>query len=1105
MTYADDLYADISQALESVMSDDTTEAGISSCYRRLGRILDRLLKERTQEDNVEYCGLMPRIYALAQRHNTSHQPLCVLYSNIIRTGKGSYHPQKADLLYDVKALCQAIAAFYSEPIPDDLAEQLPDQWRNWHPSSNHTSVNIRLIVREWDERYVRGYDVSDPSQTLLMVEHTERWRLAEQLYPLATLNLIDTATDEEGILRPRLFVLEPDYLVDITVVCQCLKETGASPLYYLLDKFLPREETLAIQLGNVANQLLDDILNHDGTFRDSMKKSFRDYPLRYCTLEGIDEDFFQQCQEQYQNIRHAVEHQFHDVGIESDRDGVMLEPSFLCETLGLQGRMDLLTGDLRNIVELKSGKQDEYHGTFRMEHALQMALYKEILHYSLERSRSEVTTCLLYSRYPLLHNIRLGQDYIAQALTLRNGIVHIDRQLRTNAREFLLSLREEDFRSSSQPSSLYINYVKPRIDRFLHTLHHASPLSFDYFCTMTAFICREQFLAKVGDDRPDGDRGFAQAWLCDTETKRLHGNIVTDLRLKPVTDQRGMLTHIEAYPENGMDDSINFRESDSVLLYERNNEGDLITNRQTVRCSIEALHPERILLRLSYPQRGMTGFSANSRYAIEPAYSDSLFAKQYRGLYALLLCPSERRDLLLGLRSPQSDASASSRIPIVNSEVRQVVTSAIQSRDYYLLVGPPGSGKTSIALSHIVQELLSHAPSENILLMAYTNRAVDEICQMLESIQPIPDYVRIGQELTCEPSLRHRLLRNVIADCQDRKQTLARLAPVNIVCGTVATLTGATDLFRLKHFTTAILDEASQVLEPQLMPLLCNPAIGRFIMIGDHRQLPAVVVQHPSQSRVSDERLREAGLLDCRQSLFERLHRTAIRLKCPHAVGMLTHQGRMHEAIGRFASQAYYGEQLNIVPLPHQTGNLDWKHYNHDDPMQSLVARHRMALVDVVESAHASNNKVNPSEAEQVVALVRVLYELHILNEKQWAPERGVGIIVPFRAQITLVRQTLERCEIPLWEQITVDTVERYQGSQRDFIIFSTVIRQPYQLQVLSDPVEADGQPVDRKLNVAVTRARCQFFLVGNRRLLYHSPAYRQLIQYIEEKASLTP
>ena len=96
-----------------------------------------------------------------------------------------------------------------------------------------------------------------------------------------------------------------------------------------------------------------------------------------------------------------------------------------------------------------------------------------------------------------------------------------------------------------------------------------------------------------------------------------------------------------------------------------------------------------------------------------------------------------------------------------------------------------------------------------------------------------------------------------------------------------------------------------------------------------------------------------------------------------------------------------------------------------------------------------------------------------------------------------MIAHELEALGIPGTEAITIDTVERYQGSQRDIIIYSTTVSQRYQLDILSVTSQADGQMIDRKLNVALTRARKQLFITGNAPLLRHSDIYRQLIDSI--------
>ncbi len=917
---------------------------------------------------------------------------------------------------------------------------------------------LRIIVEHWDNRLIFGRSAASGQEAC--ADYSSFPELCGQLYEQAVLQLLDIVTDGDGVLHPMLIVLDPDYLIDVTTVCQCVRPSGNTPMHYLLAKFLPRTESPSIQLGNVANQFLDDAVNRQTDYRTSMEHSFRDYALHYCTLPGVDHHFFSQCQSQHAHIQHTVQQLFPRYGI----NGGQLEPSFVCNLLGIQGRFDLLAPP--HIVELKSGKCDEYHNTYKSEHAWQMDLYREIMHYCLGKPRSEVATLLFYSHYPRIYNIPFNAAVIREAVSIRNGIVHIDRMLRTRPKEFLLSLTEDDFNPLHLHNKLYENFQRPRIFQFLNTLQQASPLAFDYFCTMTAFVAREQRLAKVGTGNPDTDRGFAQAWLFDTETKRLQGNIITDLHLTPLSDHDGLVTHLEA---EGEASGTNFREGDSVVLYERNTDADLLTNHQSVRCIIERILPHRFTLRLAFPQHNI--FHA-ARYAIEPSYSDSLFAVQYRGLFALLTCDPQRRSLLLSQRRPSPQS------------------------DYYLMVGPPGSGKTSLTLRRMVEEFLQAYPDENILLMAYTNRAVDEICATLAAVGCT--YVRMGQDVSCAPPYRNRLMHNAIAHCRSRQAIMDELSPIRVLCGTVASLSSHTELLQLKPIHTAILDEASQVLEPQLLPLLCATNC-RLVMIGDHKQLPAVVQQEVEESRVESPLLREMGLLDCRHSLFERLYRHAVSNDYDDLHGLLSRQGRMHEDICRFVSQRYYHSQLGIVPLPHQTGKLKWQCTAATAP-KTIVDEalcHRMAVIDV-QASNEANPKVNQAEARVIAQLVQRLYELHTQNRVKWNPATSLGIIVPFRSQIAAIRQQLQDMAIPDTDLITIDTVERYQGSQRDVILFSTVVRTSGLLHILSAPVESDGQRIDRKLNVAITRAREQFILVGNLPLLCQSDDYCQLIQYAQ-------
>ena len=998
---------------------------------------------------------------------------------------------------------------------------------------------IRLTVTRWDNRSIYGRDMNHEEggvvEARYATESSDAFAaLAGQLYEGAGLNLLSVevkSTEAENgsvrqILFPELLVLEPDFLIDITALCACMKPYGHSPYTYFLSKFSPSPRSAAIQMGNAANQFLDDCVNEPESEADtdeetlylrSIRRSFRHDPLAWSTLSDIDRDFFDRCRQQFHHIRENVRHHFGIARIDTKHAQVQLEPAFLCEALGLQGRMDLLAGNGKKLIELKSGKADEYPvRTPKYEHQMQMALYKEILHYSMGLSRDEVQSFLFYSRYPQCYAIDMPREDIRRAIALRNAILHLERRLRNGeARQIVDELSEEQINLTGRRDNFYLRYLRPGIMEILTPLKQAESVEAAYFHRFLTFTEREQFLAKEGSAGGHSSGGFAETWRGILQDKLQEGHILTDLELHPETDAEGAVTGFSAgLPDYGTDFLPDFRAGDMVMLYERNDNRDTVAHKQFFRCTVENIQPQSIHLKLAYKQRHADVFPQKSRYAIEPGYMDATFNQAYRGLFQLLKAPKERQELLLGQRLPSFSRTATLHRNYPDKAIGHILLQAKKADDYFLLVGPPGTGKTSVALKAMVEEFLADTPQKNILLMAYTNRAVDEICAMLSALEPMPDYIRIGQEDCCAPEFRPKLMQQTIGGAASRREIYERLAPVRVFCGTVSSLCARTELFALKPIDIALVDEASQVLEPQLLPLLCATteahrgdynlsrcAIDKFILIGDHKQLPAVVIQPQEDSHVDDPELQAIGLTDCRASLFERLHvLSRMQGTEKEAVAMLHRQGRMHPEICDFVNWKFYGGKLAAVPLPHQEETLTMA--NGQDPWTTFVSHTRIGFFPTMPEEGRLHQKSNPREADTAARIISILRHLHDGISGQLS--RHIGIIVPFRAQIACMRQALAPLCLPDIGELTIDTVERFQGSQRDVIIFSATVCREDQLALLSEPVPAEGgQMVDRKLNVALTRARKQFFLIGNETVLRQCEAYRELLDFIGEERTL--
>lgn len=302
------------------------------------------------------------------------------------------------------------------------------------------------------------------------------------------------------------------------------------------------------------------------------------------------------------------------------------------------------------------------------------------------------------------------------------------------------------------------------------------------------------------------------------------------------------------------------------------------------------------------------------------------------------------------------------------------------------------------------------------------------------------------------------------------------------------------------------MDEATQILEPQLLGILCarsedgENAIGKFILIGDHKQLPAVVLQNTGQSEIYDEELRAIGLKNLKDSLFERLYRTArtsstdllpsVSSSSPkghRSFDMLCKQGRMHPEVALFANRAFYEGRLIPVGLPHQ--------------VETIEGMSRIVFLPSEAEPQGASAKVNHSEACITARLAADIYRQYAGT---FESTRTLGIITPYRSQIALIKKEIAMLGIPELNSILVDTVERFQGSERDVIIYSFCVNYPYQLRFLSNLTEENGVLIDRKLNVALTRARKQMFITGVPRLLEQNPIYDSLIKLIKQREALS-
>ena len=394
---------------------------------------------------------------------------------------------------------------------------LPPEDKSYSRAEGLDVRYIRCIVRSMDESYIyvaaeKGLD----GQTLAVDYRAEDLAyLRKMVREGMQLNLLDCkmngktaakealAADATAVVTPGLVVVEPDYLVDIRLHSGLLQGLRPPPLTYTLDRMKPRTNSQAILLGHLAGAVLDDIINEGGSFSlaETMRRNFADKALEYCSCTGFNaKEFKAEAERQAENIREAVSVMFAD----HDRSRAVLEPSFICERLGLQGRVDLMTDDFRLLVEQKSGKNRNIasgrpggHGSMRLEpHYVQLLLYYGVLKYNFQLGQDRLDIRLLYSKYALgsgLVAVAFYRALFREAIKLRNMIVATDFTIaRLGFGKILPHLSPATVNTAGMDNSFYHTWLLPQIEAVTGPLRNMSPLEKEYFCAMATFVYREQ-------------------------------------------------------------------------------------------------------------------------------------------------------------------------------------------------------------------------------------------------------------------------------------------------------------------------------------------------------------------------------------------------------------------------------------------------------------------------------------------------------------------------------------------------------------------------------------------------------------------------------------
>ena len=463
------------------------------------------------------------------------------------------------------------------------------------------------------------------------------------------------------------------------------------------------------------------------------------------------------------------------------------------------------------------------------------------------------------------------------------------------------------------------------------------------------------------------------------------------------------------------------------------------------------------------------------------------------------------RDLFYSHQKAETFSFSAMQFPYLNATQEEAVNKVLRAKDVAIVHGPPGTGKTTTLVEAIYETLRRE---NQVLVCAQSNMAVDWISEKLvdrgvnvlrignptkvndkmlsftyeRRFEAHPDYDQLWAIRKAIRDLRAHRKRGDDKYHQKLERLKERATELELRINAqlfdearviACTLVGSSSrLLDGQKFGTLFIDEAAQALEAACwIPIR---RVSRVVFAGDHCQLPPTVKSIAAL---------KAGL---GKTLMERIVENK-----PEVVTLLKMQYRMNEEIMRFSSSWFYGNQVESAPEVKYRSILDL-----DIPMTwidtSAFELNEDSEVSFKEQfVGESFGRINKAEAELTLLALENYFtkigKARILDERI-----DVGVISPYRAQVQYLRRLLKKKEFfkPYRSLISVNTVDGFQGQERDVILISLVrANDEGQIGFLRDL---------RRMNVAITRARMKLIILGDASTMTRHPFYRKLYDYIE-------
>ena len=509
------------------------------------------------------------------------------------------------------------------------------------------------------------------------------------------------------------------------------------------------------------------------------------------------------------------------------------------------------------------------------------------------------------------------------------------------------------------------------------------------------------------------------------------------------------------------------------------------------------------LMRVVLNQADLPEWLYKDKIGVNLLFDDGTYREMNKALVQVIQSKNNRlaelKAIFYGDQEARERKGHAYNLPTLNYGQNEAFANIIHAEDVMFVHGPPGTGKTTTLVKCIKE---TARLEKQVLVCAPSNAAIDLLVERL--VEEGVNVVRLGHPARLTPEViensldvriskhpefprlkelrkkseeframagkykRHfgreerqqrnhlykeaRALKGESREIEDYiTHSLIDQAEV-VAC----TLTGAShQLIQDRHFKSVFIDESSQAMEAATwIPIL---RADRVIMSGDHHQLPPTIKSHKAA---------KAGLED---TLFAK----GIRAQ-PDSVTMLQTQYRMEEAIMRFSSREFYEDRLEA------DSSIAHRHNPFQEPIR---------MIDTAGAGYEEKVKketLSTYNEEEAALLVKLL-------EDEQLEGMSVGVIAPYKAQTELLRKLIEKSELltPFRESIDVNSVDAFQGQERD-VIYISLVRS-------NSEGEIGFLKEYRRMNVAMTRARVRLVLIGDSATLGHDPFFTKLIDYVQQ------